>query len=121
MSSTPEGRFKKHVIRYLKTLPNTYFFVKEAAAIRGIPDIIGCMNGRYFALELKKDLKETQKLTGRIVLQREAIRKTHDAGGIGCILSPEFFNSFAVQFPIACSKWEGYLSTNELLVFIPKT
>ncbi len=121
MSSTPEGRFKKHVIRFLETIPNCYFFVKEAAAIRGIPDIIGCINGKYFALELKKDIKEAHKATGRIVLQRESIKKVLAAGGVGCILHPEFFNHFAVEFPLAFRTWEGRLTVNELFVFIPKT
>ena len=89
MSVTPEGKFQKKVIKDLKTLPNTYFHKHQAGSIRGIADIIGCINGRFIALELKKDLISTRSQAGRIVLQRHNIDKINKSGGYGCITCPE--------------------------------
>lgn len=92
MGVGPEHKFQKKVIKALKTLPNTYYFVKEAASIRGIPDLILVINGRFVALELKRDLKSMRATTGRIVLQRHNIDKINKAGGFGCIVCPETFD-----------------------------
>lgn len=86
---TPEGKFQKDVIKALKTLPNTYFHKHQAGSIRGISDIIGCVNGRFVALELKRDLISTRSQAGRIVLQRHNIDKINKAGGYGLIVCPD--------------------------------
>ncbi len=94
--------------------------MKEAASIRGIPDIIGCYNGRFFALELKKDLKEASKSVGRIVLQQQAIKKITKAGGIGAIIWPEVFGTFTKYFDYAASRWDNKLSIDSSFRFAPK-
>ena len=91
MTSPLERNFKKRVKQRLDKIPNLYYFVKEAASLRGISDIIGCYNGRFFAWELKRSEKEAQKETGRIVLQRHNIGKVQLAGGIGQVVYPENF------------------------------
>lgn len=68
-----------------------YVFKKEAAAIRGIPDIIGCFQGRFFAWELKSCAAKARLNTGSIVLQRYELGKIRDSGGIGEIVYPENF------------------------------
>jgi penicillin-binding protein-related factor A (putative recombinase) len=77
------------VKRRLDAVPNLYYFVKEALALRGIPDIIGCYQGRFFAWELKRSKKEAQKKTGRIVLQRHILKIIRKAGGIGEVVHPD--------------------------------
>lgn len=84
-----ESHFKKQVKRKLDAVPGLYYFVKEALALRGIPDIVGCYNGRFFAWELKRSEKEARKKTGRIVLQKHIIGLIRKAGGIGEIVYPE--------------------------------
>lgn len=83
-----EHKFQKQVKKRLTELPNCYQFTKEAASLRGISDIIGCCNGRFFAWELKKSEEEANKKTGRIVLQRYHIDLVKKAGGIGRIVHP---------------------------------
>lgn len=69
--------------------------MKEAAAIRGIPDIIGCYNGRMFAFEVKRAKSEVyykdgrEKISGRTVLQKYNLDKIKKAGGYACFLYPE--------------------------------
>lgn len=84
-----EATFKKRVKRKLDAQDDLYYFVKEALALRGIPDIIGCYRGRFFAWELKRSEQEAKKKTGRIVLQRHVINTIRKAGGIGEIVYPE--------------------------------
>jgi len=85
----PENKFRDKVVRpWLDAREDVYYFVKEALVIRGIPDIVGCINGKYFTLELKKDRSSCRKRTGRIVLQRRGIEKVKAVGGFGEIVSP---------------------------------
>jgi len=87
------------VIKKLKGVSGLYFFVKEAAAIRGIPDIVGCTrSGRFFAWELKRSKSEVYyktkpglKLAGRTKLQWHNIEKIRRAGGIADFVYPENF------------------------------
>lgn len=54
----------------------------------GIPDLICCINGIYFEVELKAS-------TGRPTeLQKYNIRITNQSNGIGMILYPEGFEQF---------------------------
>lgn len=75
--------------RKLDPVPDLYYFVKEALALRGIPDIIGCYKGRFFAWELKRSAKEASKTSGRIVLQKHFLGHINRAGGIGEIVHPD--------------------------------
>lgn len=97
MKAPLEHDFQKVVKKRLKSLPNCYHFTKEAAAIRGIPDIIGCYQGTFFAWELKRSEAEARKKTGRIVLQRHVIGLIRKAGGIGEIVYPENFEEKLTQ------------------------
>ena len=78
-------------MKKLGKINDLYCFSKEAAAIRGISDIIGCYKGKFFAWELKRSEKEAQKTTGRIALQKYHISLVKKAGGIGEIIYPENF------------------------------
>lgn len=86
-----ERNFKRKVISELKDIKNLYFFVKEAAAIRGIPDIIGSYNGRFFAWELKRSQKVAETWRDGHELQKYNIKKINESGGIGRIVYPENF------------------------------
>jgi len=84
-----EKDFQKKVKKYIDGLNKGWFFTKEALAIRGIPDIIGLVNGRFVALELKRSIKEANKNTGRIVLQKFIIKKVINCGGYATLVYPE--------------------------------
>ena len=86
-----ESQFKKRVKADLDQLPECYYFVKEALALRGIADIIGCVNGCFFALELKRDKKQAEKKIGRIMLQRHYLKKVKQSGGYGVITFPDIW------------------------------
>ena len=85
-------------MKKLREKSNLYVFSKEAVSVRGIPDIVGCYNGTYFALEVKKAKSEVynkygiMKDKGRIVLQKYNIQKTIECGGFASFIYPENMN-----------------------------
>lgn len=65
------------IMKYLKTVPGCFAWKEHGGmyGTAGLPDIIACIGGRFFAFEVKTD---KGKLTR---LQEATIRKITDAGG----------------------------------------
>ena len=80
---TPEGRFKERARRDLKTIPRLWFFKTQQVGLRGIPDFIICINGRFIGIELKASAKETAD-----PLQEYRLTKIREAGGLGFVAHP---------------------------------
>jgi Holliday junction resolvase len=55
MAQTPEGRVKAAIKVWLKLQPNCWFYmpVSNGMGTMGIPDIVGCYMGMFFAIEVK--------------------------------------------------------------------
>lgn len=54
MADTPEAKVKKHVVLQLKILGAYYFYpVTGGYGASGVPDIVGCYKGKFFAIECK--------------------------------------------------------------------
>lgn len=54
MADTPEKKVKKAVTARLKTLGAYYFYpVTGGYGSSGVPDIVGCYRGYFFAIECK--------------------------------------------------------------------
>lgn len=87
MKETP---FKEKVEKWLAD--NGFWFIKYWAGPKftkeGIPDILACINGRFWGLELKGDGGTPT------VLQLKNLRDIRAAGGIGVVLWPEDFDYF---------------------------
>ncbi|AGL03625.1 VRR-NUC domain-containing protein [Desulfoscipio gibsoniae] len=85
-----EKQLQKKVIKYLNSLPNTWFFKVWGGGFQrsGIPDLICCINGLFVALELKGTGGKSTKL------QELNINNINAAGGIGLILYPADFKEF---------------------------
>jgi len=80
--STPEGKVKLSIKNYLKTLePDLWSFMPVSCGygVSGIPDIVGCYKGRFFAIEVKR---EGGKIRPWQTRTREIIKL---AGGIAII------------------------------------
>ena len=51
---TPEAKVKKKVVQQLKLLDAYYFYpVTGGYGRSGVPDIVGCYKGKFFAIECK--------------------------------------------------------------------
>ena len=85
-----ESQFQEQVIKYLKTLPKTWHVkIWGGGFMRaGIPDIICCINGKFIALELKRENGVASEL------QKRNVRLINEANGIALILYPKDFDEF---------------------------
>lgn len=52
---TPEGKVKNEIKAYLDSLEGCWYFMPQMMGYgrKGIPDIIGCYKGHFFAVEVK--------------------------------------------------------------------
>ena len=80
----PESIFKDKVFRDLRKLSDIWFFKTQELSLLGIPDVIGCRHGIFFALELKKDTKSKPSK-----MQLYILSKITKAGGYGVVTYPE--------------------------------
>lgn len=63
MANKPETNFRENVVKpFLRGLKNTVDFPIQQRAIKGDPDIILCILGRFVALELKSDGGKLSKI-----------------------------------------------------------
>jgi hypothetical protein len=84
MAQKPETIFKNRIRPHLNALPNSWWVKIQQVALRGIPDFLGCINGQFIALELKKDPKAPiGKMQIYILSQIEKV------GGYCRVLYPE--------------------------------
>ena len=72
----------KAIMKYLKAVPHCFAWKEHGGmyGTAGIPDIIACVDGRFYGFEVKT---ETGKPTG---LQEATIRKILKAGGVAVIV-----------------------------------
>lgn len=83
-----ETRFYKELKPMLEQIPHSTWFKIQAGSIRGRSDIFGCVSGRFVALELKKDAKESQT-KGRAKLQAIKQKQIKDCGGLAFFVYPD--------------------------------
>jgi len=84
---TPEGKTKKQIVAYLKSINAWYFIpVSNGLGRHGIPDIIVCLEGRFIALEVKAQGKRGAKDRGATPLQMIQINQIRVAGGIAAVV-----------------------------------
>ena len=84
MAQTPEGRVKDQIKRFLKTLDCWFYMpVQNGMGVVGIPDIIGVIKGKFFAIECKAPGKEKNTTPN----QDRVIGFIKAAGGIAFVAS----------------------------------
>lgn len=84
---TPEAKVKKKVADLLKKYNAYYFFPAMGSFGRaGVPDIIGCYRGYFFAVECKAGKGKTT------ALQEAELKKIRDAGGTAFVINETNFD-----------------------------
>lgn len=84
MALTPEGKVKARVRRVLDAGGIYYFMPATGGYGRsGVPDIVGCCNKRFFAIECKAGKGKTT------ALQDNELRKIKEAGGIALVINED--------------------------------
>lgn len=73
---TKENRIQSGIVRFLRKQKDCWVYPTCDRFTVGVPDILGCFKGRFFALEVKKP-------TGRLSkIQAYQLDKVRNAGGI---------------------------------------
>ncbi len=77
-----ESTIVEQIIRYLKTVPDAFCWKEHGGmyGTAGIPDIVGCINGRFVAFEVKVSGGKTTKL------QNYTIGEIQRAGGVAGVV-----------------------------------
>ena len=70
------------ILRYLKTVPRCFAWKEHGGmyGTAGIPDIIACIDGRFFAFEVKTSVGKA------MALQAATIRKILACGGTAAVV-----------------------------------
>ena len=81
---TPEKKVKTKVVEILKTFGAYYFYpVTGGYGASGVPDIVGCHKGRFFAIECKAGKGKTT------ALQEKNIAQIKTTGGLAIVVNED--------------------------------
>lgn len=81
---TPEKRVKTKVVAILKELGTYYFYpVTGGYGASGVPDIVGCYKGKFFAIECKAGKGKTT------ALQEKNIAQIIAQGGLAMVINED--------------------------------
>lgn len=90
MAQTPEAKVKKVVVQQLKDVGAYYFYpVTGGYGGNGVPDVVGCYLGLFFAIECKAGRNKPTKL------QEKNMQWIADAGGLTWVVNEENMRSVA--------------------------
>lgn len=92
MKNTPEGKVKTRIKKRLDSMGAWYFMPVAGIMGRiGIPDFIGCYNGRFFAIEAKAG-------KGKVTLMQErVIGAIVAAGGLAHAVNETSADTFNLE------------------------
>ncbi|MBR3623759.1 MAG: VRR-NUC domain-containing protein [Selenomonadaceae bacterium] len=77
-----ESIIVKNILKYLKTLPECFAWKEHGGlyGTAGIPDIIACIDGKFYGFEVKTERGKTT------ALQEATIGKINAAGGMAVVV-----------------------------------
>lgn len=84
MAKGPETRLQKKIQDGIKkSFPDSFFFKSHGGKfqVSGLPDLIGCINGKFIGIEVKMP----DKIDTVTELQRACIHKINESGGIAFV------------------------------------
>lgn len=88
MADTPEVKVKKKVVAILKELRAYYFYpVTGGYGGSGVPDIVGCHNGKFFGIECKAGRNRPT------ALQQKNLDDIKAKGGIALVINEDNIDS----------------------------
>lgn len=84
MAMTPEAKVKKKVVAILKEMGAYYFYpVTGGYGQSGVPDIVGCHQGRFFGIECKAGKNKPTPL------QEKNLKQIAEAGGVSLVINAD--------------------------------
>jgi Holliday junction resolvase len=89
MAMTPEKKVKNAVAKHLKEIGAYYFFPATGGYGRsGVPDIVGCYEGKFFGIECKAGNNTTT------ALQKLELEKIEKSAGIAMVVNEDNVATF---------------------------
>ena len=83
MATTPEGRVKAKVRKYLSEIGAWFFMpVSNGMGAHGIPDVVACYRGRFIGIECKAPGKRGNTSE----LQKRQLKAISDADGFSLVV-----------------------------------
>ena len=95
MAMTPEKKVKANVVKQLKQLgKHVYYFFPATGGYgrSGVPDIVGCFNGKFFAIECKAGKNTTT------ALQEKELAAITAANGAAWVVNEENVDAVIPMF-----------------------
>ena len=87
MATTPEGKVKDKVKKFLKEHGIWYYVpVSAGYGVHGIPDFVCCADGLFVGIETKAPGKREKKNRGCTALQALRGKEIVEAGGVWCVV-----------------------------------
>lgn len=87
MATTPEGKVKAKVKKWLKERGIWYFVpVSAGYGVHGIPDFVCCASGLFIGIEVKAPGRRGEKNRGCSALQVLRGNEIIEAGGVWCVV-----------------------------------
>lgn len=84
MADTPEKKVKNKVVALLKHYGAYYFYpVTGGYGMSGVPDIVGCLNGRFIAIECKAGKNKPTEL------QQQNLGRIKGCGGYALVINED--------------------------------
>ena len=84
MAATPEAKVKAKVVKMLKGVGAYYFYpVTGGFGRSGVPDIVGCLNGKFFGIECKAGKNKPTPL------QLKNLADIAATGGVALVVNEE--------------------------------
>lgn len=103
MAMTPEAKVKKRVVKHLKELGAYYFYpVTGGFGRSGVPDIVGCYRGMFFAIECKAGKNKPT------ALQAANIESIRQAGGAVWVVNETNADNVQPKVKHAWKQYERY-------------
>jgi hypothetical protein len=84
MAKKPETVFWDRIRPKLNAIPYSYFEKIQQVSKRSTPDVLACVRGLFFGIELKRNSKEKPD-----PLQRHSLDRIDKACGVSIVLHPE--------------------------------
>lgn len=94
---TAEGRVKARVKNYLDRFGAYHFSPQSGIYGRsGIPDIVGCLEGNFFAIECKAGDNTAT------ALQEKEVKKIRAAGGVAIVVNESNVDEEMLKLELSC-------------------
>lgn len=91
MAMTPEAKVKQRVVKQLKSLGAYFFYpVTGGYGRSGVPDIVGCYMGKFFAIECKAGRGKPTEM------QQYNIAQIKESGGMVIVVNEDNMDMISV-------------------------